>query len=51
MISGGALATTVLADRTTLWEIPDKWTMAQAATIPRLYLVVSIYSFDKFFVN
>ncbi|XP_050463287.1 fatty acid synthase-like isoform X2 [Cataglyphis hispanica] len=33
------LATTVLPDTDFLWEVPDKWTLEQAATIPVVYAI------------
>nr|XP_012228972.1 PREDICTED: fatty acid synthase-like [Linepithema humile] len=39
----GALATTVLADSSFLWKVPDKWTLEEAATIPIAY-VTSYYA-------
>ncbi|CAG9772141.1 unnamed protein product [Ceutorhynchus assimilis] len=33
----GALSTTVLADRDILWDIPDSWSLDEAATIPLAY--------------
>ncbi|XP_065199624.1 fatty acid synthase-like isoform X2 [Planococcus citri] len=39
MVGGGALATTVLADKTVMWNVPDNWSLEQAATIPRIYAV------------
>lgn len=41
LVSGSALATHVLADRSTLWEVPDKWTLEQASTISVAYVLVS----------
>ncbi|XP_050542847.1 fatty acid synthase-like isoform X2 [Daktulosphaira vitifoliae] len=35
--SGSALATHVTVDNSTLWEVPDKWTLEQASTIPLAY--------------
>lgn len=37
MIDARGLATTVLADPGFLWEVPDKWTLEEAATIPVVY--------------
>lgn len=37
MIDSRSLANTLLADPTFLWEVPDKWTLEQAATIPVVY--------------
>lgn len=44
MVGGGALATTVLADSTVMWDVPDHWTLEQASTVPRVYSVVRCYS-------
>jgi fatty acid synthase len=38
-IVNGGLATTVSADIDFLWEVPDKWTLEEAATIPIAYAV------------
>jgi len=38
-IVNGGLATTVSADLDFLWEVPDKWTLEEAATIPVAYAV------------
>ncbi|KYN15123.1 PREDICTED: fatty acid synthase-like [Trachymyrmex cornetzi] len=37
IVEAKGLATTVLADLDFLWEVPDKWTLEQAATIPVAY--------------
>lgn len=37
MVEARGLATTLLADPGFLWEVPDKWTLEQAATIPVAY--------------
>lgn len=37
MVAAQGLATTVLADPGFMWEVPDKWTLEQAATIPVVY--------------
>lgn len=47
MIGGGALATTVLADRAVMWDVPDHWTLEQASTIPRVYSIVSVKIFSE----
>lgn len=39
MVGGGALATTVLADKTVTWPVPEHWSLEQAATIPRVYSI------------
>jgi fatty acid synthase len=41
MVAARGLATTVLADPGFLWEVPDKWTLEEAATIPVVYGTVS----------
>lgn len=43
IVKAGALATTVLADPNFLWEVPDTWTLEQAATVPLAY-VISFYA-------
>ncbi|XP_034666101.1 fatty acid synthase [Drosophila subobscura] len=40
MVTAKSLATNCLANRNLLWEIPDKWTMEQAATVPVVYATV-----------
>jgi NADPH:quinone reductase-like Zn-dependent oxidoreductase len=42
LVSGSALATHVLADSSTLWEVPDKWTLEQASTVSVAYVLVSL---------
>ncbi|XP_050301861.1 fatty acid synthase [Anthonomus grandis grandis] len=37
MVAARSLATTVLADPGFLWEVPDKWSLEEAATIPVVY--------------
>ena len=37
MVAARGLATTVLADPGFMWEVPEKWTLEQAATIPVCY--------------
>ncbi|XP_003423914.1 fatty acid synthase [Nasonia vitripennis] len=37
MVAARGLATTLLADPGFMWEVPDKWTLEQAATIPVVY--------------
>lgn len=48
LVPGSALATHVLADSSTLWEVPDKWTLEQASTISLAYVLVS-YSRNRLF--
>ncbi|XP_025202473.1 fatty acid synthase-like [Melanaphis sacchari] len=37
LVSGGALATSVLARKDLVWEVPDSWSMEAACTVPRTY--------------
>lgn len=37
LVEAKALATTCLVNRSLLWEVPEKWTMQQASTIPVAY--------------
>ncbi|KAK2587686.1 hypothetical protein KPH14_003803 [Odynerus spinipes] len=37
MVAAQGLATTLLADPLFVWEVPDKWTLEEAATIPIAY--------------
>ncbi|VVC46315.1 Hypothetical protein CINCED_3A018656 [Cinara cedri] len=37
LVPGGALATSVLVNKDLVWQIPDKWTLEQACTVPRTY--------------
>lgn len=37
MLAARGLATSVLADPGFLWEVPSKWTLEQASTIPVVY--------------
>jgi fatty acid synthase len=41
MLAACGLATTVLADPGFLWQVPDQWTLEQAATVPVAYATVS----------
>lgn len=41
MVAARSLATTVLADPGFLWEVPDNWTLEQAASVPVCYATVS----------
>lgn len=44
MVTSGALATTLVADVNLMVEIPDEWTMEEAATVPVVYATV-LYAF------
>jgi fatty acid synthase len=35
------IASMVLGDRTMLWDVPDHWTLEDAATVPLVYATVS----------
>ena len=48
MIGGGELATTVLADRLVMFDVPDYWTLEQASTVSRVYSVVRSFAFESF---
>jgi hypothetical protein len=41
MVSHGALASVVVADSSLLWDVPDHWTLEDAATVPVVYGTVS----------
>lgn len=41
MVAANSLATTVVADLGFLWEIPEKWSLEEASTIPVVYGTVS----------
>lgn len=45
MVPARGLATSVLVDPAFLWEVPDNWTLEQAATVPVVYATVSISLF------
>jgi fatty acid synthase, animal type len=40
MVQAKSLATTCVAQRNMMWEIPDNWTMEEASTIPCVYSTV-----------
>lgn len=40
LVAAKALATTCLANRKTMWNVPNNWTMEQASTIPVVYSTV-----------
>lgn len=40
MVPAKSLATTCVAHRNMMWEIPDNWTMEQASTVPCVYSTV-----------
>jgi len=44
MLAARGLATSVLADPGFLWEVPSKWTLEQASTIPVVYGTVRRYT-------
>jgi len=41
MVTFGALASVVVADKAMLWDVPDHWTLEDAATVPVVYGTVS----------
>lgn len=40
MVQGKSLATTCVAPRSMLWDVPDNWTIEQASTVPCVYSTV-----------
>lgn len=40
MVQAKSLATTCVAQRNMMWEVPEKWTMEQASTVPCVYATV-----------
>lgn len=40
MVPAKSLATTCLAQKALMWDIPDNWTMEEASTIPCVYSTV-----------
>jgi fatty acid synthase len=41
MTPHGALASVIMADSSMLWDVPDHWTLEDAATVPVVYGTVS----------
>jgi fatty acid synthase len=41
MVDHGALASAVVARKNMMWEVPDLWTLEDAATVPVVYGTVS----------
>jgi hypothetical protein len=41
IVTSGALASMVLADKNLLWNVPTHWTLEDAATVPVAYGTVS----------
>ena len=41
MVPYGALASVVVAEKNMLWDVPDHWTLEDAATVPVVYGTVS----------
>lgn len=37
MIPSGSMATLLAADSYMLWDVPDNWTLEEAATVPVVY--------------
>lgn len=49
MVAARGLATTLLADKGFMWNVPDKWSLEQASTIPVVYSTVSkLYFFHQY---
>jgi fatty acid synthase len=44
VIPCGALASVLLADKDLLWDVPENWTLEDAATVPAVYATVSLYN-------
>lgn len=44
MLAAKGLATSVLADPNFLWEVPNKWTLEEASTVPVVYGTVRFFS-------
>ena len=40
LVGSRGIATTVLVDPYLLWEVPEKWSLEQAATVPFIYTTV-----------
>jgi hypothetical protein len=43
MVSSGALASMVLADKNMMWNVPEHWTLEDAATVCCVYGTVSCH--------
>lgn len=41
MCEFGSMATMVMADKELLWNVPEHWTLEEAATVPVVYGTVS----------
>lgn len=46
MRKSGCLASKVDSASTLIWDVPDKWTLAEAASIPVVYGTVSLKGFS-----
>jgi fatty acid synthase len=42
MVPRGALTSVLLADEDLLWDVPEHWTLEDAATVPVAYGTVSL---------
>jgi len=42
-VGSGALASMALADKRMLWNVPEQWTLEDAATVPVAYGKVSYH--------
>jgi len=47
MVMSGSMATHIEVDESLMWQCPDKWTLAEAATIPVVYCTV----YSAFFIT
>lgn len=50
MVTNGACATLLEADPYLLWEVPDNWSMEEAATVPVVY-GTCLYALLKVCIN
>lgn len=44
MVAARGLATSILGDPGFLWDVPEKWSLEEAATVPVVYATVSLIS-------
>jgi D-arabinose 1-dehydrogenase-like Zn-dependent alcohol dehydrogenase len=47
IITSGALASMVLADKILMWNVPQQWTLEDAATVCCVYATVSYHKLNK----
>jgi fatty acid synthase len=41
MVTHGALSSAIVARKSLMWDVPDHWTLEDAATVPVVYGTVS----------